>query len=61
MIKADDSLTEVWEWKKRLYADFLRSGYSDITDFIKDETRELIKNNNIKFHFAKKENQLTSV
>ena len=57
MIKADKSLEEVWEMKEKVYEDFLKSGYSNIIDFIRDDTREFIKQNNIKFYNDRKEKE----
>ena len=62
MIKADKSLEEVWEMKAKVTEDFLKSGYSSIIDFIKDDTEDFIKQNNIRFYkrSQEEEKQLTS-
>lgn len=49
MIKVDESLREVWEWKDKAQADFEKSGYTDIVEFIRDDVKEFIKKNNIQY------------
>jgi len=51
MIKADKSLEEVWEMKERAYEDFLKSGYDNIIEYIQNDTADVIKKYNIKYHF----------
>jgi hypothetical protein len=48
MIKVHKSLEEVWEMKKQVYEDFLKSGYKSIIDFIKDDTKDFKISNNIR-------------
>lgn len=51
--KIDKSLKEVWDMKEKAYKDFLQSGYNNYFEYINDQTKDIIKEYNIKYKTRK--------